>query len=362
MAPRRFRRGLRRGAAALLKTLLAMALTMILLEAGVRLLLPQRSFSISVNTWDPAWGVRHIPGRVGFQHTPEFDVTLRINARGLRDDDHPYTAPPGVRRILCLGDSFTCGYGVEASETFPELLEDFLDKDGDRWAVINAGVGSTGTAHQLAWFLDEGRRYEADDVVLCFFPGNDFWDNAVAGIFAVEDGELVRRPAPAPGALRLKWLFERLPWHGRLLARSHAAMMLRRCLGAWHQRRLDRQDDPVEPDHAILAWRDDLTRRIFAALHAACREQGRRLHVMLMPAPDETDLPARTRALQSFLEDLGVDCLDLAPGLAARERAGEAVTFPRDGHWNAAGHREVARALHEFLAGRLAPSPASGSG
>lgn len=59
--------------------------------------------------------------------------------------------------IVCLGDSLTEGYGIEPEEAYPQLLENYLVKNGMKEAkVINAGIsGSTSSSglDRLKWTL-----------------------------------------------------------------------------------------------------------------------------------------------------------------------------------------------------------------
>jgi hypothetical protein len=70
----------------------------------------------------------------------EFKTTLRTNAKGLRDDDASLVKP----EIICLGDSYTFGWGVSDHLPFPDLLE---KRTG--CTVLNAGVSSFGTAREM---------------------------------------------------------------------------------------------------------------------------------------------------------------------------------------------------------------------
>ena len=72
---------------------------------------------------------------------------------------------------------------------------------GQRFEVIPAGVSGWGTDQQLLWFCKYGVAYQPDLVLLAFFPGNDFENNAEAlgpanmgrvmkPFFRLENGEL----------------------------------------------------------------------------------------------------------------------------------------------------------------------------
>jgi len=77
--------------------------------------------------------------------------------------------PPGVTRILCLGDSCTYGTGVTRADAFPALLDQLLGPSVD---VVNAGVPGY-TSYQAVRYLEsEGLALEPD-IVLFTLGFND---------------------------------------------------------------------------------------------------------------------------------------------------------------------------------------------
>jgi lysophospholipase L1-like esterase len=115
---------------------------------------------------DAALGWRLQPGAEGEWG----DVFVRINAQGLRGPEVALPKPPGVRRLLFLGDSVTFGYGVEdAASVFPwrvgSALADALEEPVE---VVNAGVGGWSPWQELAWLESDGLRYAPDLLVVGF--------------------------------------------------------------------------------------------------------------------------------------------------------------------------------------------------
>ena len=70
----------------------------------------------------------------------EFSNKIRTNSIGNRDDEASLSKPD----VICLGDSYTMGWGVEQNESFPALIE-----KNTGLKVLNAGMSSFGTVREL---------------------------------------------------------------------------------------------------------------------------------------------------------------------------------------------------------------------
>ncbi len=93
----------------------------------------------------------------------EYDYTLRTNSRGLRCAEVPMEKPPGVRRIVLLGDAQTAGVGVEVEQTFGAILEQKLPNT----TLINCGRPWANTLTQARILFHVGLEYGPDLVLLC---------------------------------------------------------------------------------------------------------------------------------------------------------------------------------------------------
>jgi acyl-CoA thioesterase-1 len=79
---------------------------------------------------------------------------------------------PGARpRVVALGDSVTAGLGLPPERAYPALLQQWIDAEGLRYEVVNAGVSGDTSASGLSrldWALEGDVR-----VLIVALGGND---------------------------------------------------------------------------------------------------------------------------------------------------------------------------------------------
>ncbi len=126
----------------------------------------------------------------------EFAVHVQLNGLGFREARLPSPKPADVRRAVALGDSFTQGFGVEATQAWPALLETRLataDPTG-RWEVLNLGVPGTNPRDALEHLRAPGLAY-APDVAVLLVMANDVQDRWLQRRFGVAFGSGVLQEA-----------------------------------------------------------------------------------------------------------------------------------------------------------------------
>jgi hypothetical protein len=323
-------------------------------EVGVRVVVPEQFSSPLVHVWDKKLALRQVAGARGEVVTPEFKTRVAINSKGLRDREYPYDKPAATRRILCIGDSFTFGYGVEVDQTFAKQLEAMLGREAGagNWEVINAGVPGTGTAHHLAYYDLEGCKYSPDYVLLCFCGKNDFNDNIKCGLYSLEGGVVVRHEARLSSIGRIRHLIEQLPGYRGLFRRSKLLMLVGHRLTLLVQRR-----STVAPgDQEALGQRRraacGLTEGLIVALRDSCASRGAVLIFTVAPQIEVGEEAADVESLEAFVDAKGIERLDLEPAFRAEAARGNQCFYPVDHHWNTLGHRLVARQLADFFLAR----------
>jgi hypothetical protein len=279
-------------------------------------------------------------------------VYLRTNAQGFRNNrDILRGAPPDHLRVICSGDSFTLGYGVDNGHTWCRRLA-AMDS---RLETVNMGQGGYGVDQAYLWYARDGAVLEHAVHVFALITG-DFYrmrSTAFVGhgkpVLAIEDGTLVTQNVPVPRkTARLPFLVRRLRAATSELRASQLLKRVREKLGA-----------NAPPDGGVSfdepTWQ--VASKVFASLAEMSRERGVALVVVHLPTGDdytgdESD-PWRER-LRGEAEHEGFTYVDLIPefrDLSLRRMSSLLIPkgSPGTGHYSEEGHRWVAEHLHQRL-------------
>jgi lysophospholipase L1-like esterase len=147
----------------LMLAILAVGLTLAMLEVGVRAYVwVQRSMVQAIP--DPAGVPLYELCDCGYLYglNPEHP---EVSAQGLRDREYAVPKTAGAQRVLVLGDSITYGTNVAAASTFSEQLERSL---AGQVEVINSGVAGYTPYNELQYYREQGRLFEPDVVIVVF--------------------------------------------------------------------------------------------------------------------------------------------------------------------------------------------------
>ena len=163
----------------LIVLVVAVLFSCLAMEIALRIVFA-RSRDFSMEMWKYATQLKEpvADPRLSFAHAPDrsaflMGVPVSINSQGLRDREYPLAKPPGVYRIMMLGDSTTFGWGVRQEDTAAKLLERKLNANPppgyDKVEVINAGVGNYDTVQEVTYYETRGQAFHPDLVILVFF-------------------------------------------------------------------------------------------------------------------------------------------------------------------------------------------------
>ncbi|MGO9519602.1 MAG: SGNH/GDSL hydrolase family protein [Candidatus Korobacteraceae bacterium] len=282
---------------------------------------------------------------------PYFIVT---NSKGLRDVEHAYEKPPGVFRIVVIGDSFVFGAGgVEPSKRFTDILQSSLKNV----EVINMGVPAYGADQEYLYLADEGLKYHPDLVLLCAFY-NDFRESFSTinpsngrpkGYLSLDGDQLVVHPPQFS-------LYYRLAQHSYLLGLADLGLSK---ISTAYDRAMRRRHGVVEEQNRLAVFR-----QIYASAADLCQQHGAAFVLVYLPFQAQYEKWVIQQVMDDLAAARGMKTLDLMETMKLANRAHKAY-FPHDIHFNEYGNQVVAGALLEYLGknGLLPPAtlPAAGA-
>lgn len=323
-----------------------------------------------------------------------FDNWVLTNSQGFHDIEHAQAKPPGVFRVVVLGDSFMEAVQLPLEQNFSRQLEARLREAG--WPgdnrtveVVNLGLSGRGPPQHYSILQHRGLALDPDLVIMAVLPVNDFQDSSpeLSGstafkVFYSLDGQ--GRPTRLPAAAPSWWSPRRLLQYS---SAAHYFVYLwynRQTLLPWLRPAPQVAPPPAsgpvpaapakppvpeamriylaEPPPAwVEAYRLGLG--MIAAARDLAREHGAEFLAFVIPnqtvveggvqqdnntydQPVDYTLPPRR--VMEHCAATGLRCLDLTPAFEAR-RGGEAFYLPRDGHFSAAGHALAAAEVADSL-------------
>lgn len=333
-----------------------LALAGVLGEVGLRWFAPQ---PMGVFHHDRNGLAMHWPGLVTY--LPQFSQTVSFNSAWMRDREHPLEKPPGVFRVMVLGDSFMEGLQVPFESSFPSLLERELARTSGRPVeVVNASVSGWGTDDELRYLADYGVKYRPDLVLIAVCLHNDIEDNLRERWHTIRDGSLIEQPrAPA------SWLgYKVVELKGFIATRSHLYQLWRR---AWHRRDMEDTGRQLN-DHVAQLFREPmpeqialglkLTRLMLQGIQALSAQSGGRVALVLIPLRAQVSDSALAasaggarpqRLVTAIADSLGIPVIDLLPAFRQWTAQQGGDLYLEEGHWNETGHRVAADTTAKVL-------------
>jgi hypothetical protein len=274
-----------------------------------------------------------------WRHTP-YAVEMRFNSKGYREDEF-VAKRPGVRRIVVIGDSFTVGYGLPESASYPRRLESILKArpEAGPTEVLNLGMGGF-NLESIVGVADFALRDLSPVVLVYGYFMNDPVFNGDVGrpeghdVVEVSGTRVAFLPPPVEG-LHLAALFQQAVWrYGSADA-----------FFAWHRRL-----------HTPEYWAPSAA--LIAQMASRARAQDVRFVLLLLPLIWQLeDHPLREvhERITRFAHAQGIETIDALSFLSAH-KAEDLILHPRDRHPNTLYTQIVAEALADKL-GDTRPTP-----
>ena len=313
-------------------------------------------------------------------------IRFETNSLGLRDVERTIARPPGVTRVLLLGDSFVAGAQVPVDSTVSRVTERTLATSlGRPVEVWNCGVTGYSTAQELLYLRHVAREFAPDVVVLAFFAGNDVSDQVAPLATSLRnrpffhlrgDSLVLDRGQLRPDGGVIGWLRR----HTRLfgwVTTQHRALRIRLHEG----RAVKSEPGGIPPALMVYAERPDslwsaawmLTERLIVEVHEEARRMGAEFVLVGIPSGAQVHPEARVnrpgwerwgelpglslevpdRRLAALARECGIEYVSLLSEFreaAARTHAPLHIHWSM--HWNARGHALAGARIARRLAAR----------
>ena len=289
---------------------------------------------------------------------PRLPWMVTINAEGYRGRRVAVPKPPGVYRILVLGDSLVESQYVDDGETLGEQLERVVRRrGGDAVEVVAIGRAGYTVTDEAAYFREKGQKFEPDVVVLVS-PLNDVSDlsrhvqyrDLLKQLSGYEQRHSVLQALIAP--VRNTAIYN-------LLHRKWIELAYRQAMpvGALDARPLNEEVSLREAREA--QWSPAYRRYYekYCALlddfHRDVEAGGRKFLYAVFPDVEQMD-PADPETMQRHLkacaDQHAIRLVDLLPPLRAASREQKLFLVPHDRHPSGAGYAVAAESLGSELA------------
>lgn len=347
------RSGLRKGIKIFLFNLVAVAGLFLLLEGAASTLRVVRDISLN----QPVAERRHTrhDEELGWVNEPMVyiedmygpGIYLQTNAQGFRNQKAFSTeVPEGKTRMICSGDSYTLGYGVDNDHTWCQLLSS-IDA---RLETVNMGQGGYGVDQAYLWYRRDGTQLDHDVQILAFITPDfdrmqqDRFMGYGKPFLVLEEGQLRIKNFPVPHTSSIeRWLAN----NRHSLAELNVVL-----LGRWLMERdatstsEAHKDYPADEARIVVA-------QIFDDLVQLNEEKESHLVLVYLPTPWDYDIGEQTRRWKSIVQEEAlkrdVPFIDLVEDMRRLPNGAFDSLYGDHAHFTAAGNRYVAKRIYEHL-------------
>jgi hypothetical protein len=300
------------------------------------------------------------------EHLEAGTVVYHWNDCRVRSDHPCAPRPPGVTRILAVGDSFTMGSLVSQGEAWPAALETWLRSHGaPSVEVLNRGVSGY-DLYQITSLARDASEYDAGIVVLAFGAETLFADLSAVRLRAF-DAAAAERFAEGPKEeasrlglqLTLASQLKRLAKYGWLSLHLQELLFKSDRLYVEVYRRFNNAGWLDSPLPHPWRQRIDDAQRLILDLDAQLRAEDRQLVLLIIPqrvqlvlastaARAGLDPHALLGPLATIAREHGIPVVD-ALGILDKHPRPEDLYYPLDGHPTAEGDRLLGESMGNFL-------------
>lgn len=300
--------------------------------------------------------------------TAEFDVAMRTNSSGYRED---FDFRLSDVEVAFMGDSFTFGHGVDVRDRYTNLFAARM-KDGiDPKHVVSLSGSNGFQPEHYEYFLKKHPELKPKYIIIGSYLGNDFEPDVRETRFDRQSLKLELPYRAVDSGVIVNALPYRVPYFREMIRFSNTARLAAILINRSVYRSYLFQPNAVVPNgynSEALEFGEfnAFSERAFASLaniRDLARQRGGRLVVFLIPQnfyagamerphllpalwPRIAEITAKGGLRAAVVErcrQMELDCVDAGRVMTADD------FFPADAHWNPRGHRKAADLLQAHL-------------
>ncbi|MCR9285846.1 MAG: hypothetical protein NXI23_00505 [Bacteroidetes bacterium] len=298
-----------------------------------------------------------------------FRYHVRLNNLGFRMDSD--IEPSDKNLAVCLGDSFTYGWGVNQDDSFWGILKKTVDKFGLDNKFLNAGFPAYSTGHCTKALEKLSENHDVKKAIY-FMYFNDLFDNVSENInyrshvFKENpNGEIDLKPVQVFSKTKRIWHALQVPdW---LYKNSHLTILLKKILQG--EQKTITQQRPFSENNLPESEIEKMTKVSLAHLenlNQKCQEKGIELMIVWIPCWLELDLENDMEWLNNypyatFKNDLKnfnfFDPTQKMNELLKDKNAKISDYYFGEGHYNKNGNQLYYQAIWQEILKFLTPMP-----
>ncbi|MCC6904975.1 MAG: hypothetical protein IT326_03970 [Anaerolineae bacterium] len=301
---------------------------------------------------------------------PEY--TFTVDTSGLTFDEVGFRDEgiEGDPFAVAIGDSFVMGWGVEADETWVELLEQETGRD-----FANLGVLGSSSIKELGVLERYGLSLQPRLILYGVYandPADDAWVQAKLAQGMTAEELLVQQVTGNSPLYRVRQFFSHNSYLYRFLGYLYYSTRTEEAAQCAYEQGDIRYTFDIGGWGKTLAFDDPALEQGLESVvsnireaQQASSEAGAELVVVVFPAKeqlypdylagpcDAAELAARfehfNRTIMDLCQQENLHCLDLGSSMLAQGLPADPIYFNVDAHWTPAGNRFAAGIIREYL-------------
>jgi len=248
--------------------------------------------------------------------------SFKTNRWGMRDKEYDKKRPPQTYRIAVLGSSYAVGSGVDVEETFPSLLEQYLNEENlneqyTAYEVLNFALGDESVLRRLTTLSLKAIEFQPH-AILDMGTTNEI-SQAIQNLRETIQSQLPNLE----------------PYLEEIIGRA----------------KIKPDMSAEEIERRLKPFGEELVRWAYQHMAEISRQHGIKLICFVLPLTDESDSAYRKsyKRLSRIAREVGIIVVDLSSVYGDLNKRDSLKLSPWDWHPNAKGHAMIGNRLYEEL-------------